>query len=171
MKITFDGCVKRLGATSRRVLTEVAESLGIDEVVVTSTIRPPRRQAETMLTNIENNRHIRYAWAGRQVCDLARSMRGENAERKQILDAMEQKIIQLAESGYRVSKHCVSEAQYDRLNVVDVSYRRIADSKRIDFVKKMSSRVEVSKTLQPLSRSVVGYDAAEPALHFEIKQT
>lgn len=137
---------------------------------MTSTIRPPRRQAEAMLTNIENNRHIRYAWAGTQVCDLARRMRGENAERKQILDAMEQKIIQLAESDYRVSNHCVGDAQYAKLNVFDVSYRRIAEDKRIDFVKKMSSRVEVSKTLQPLSRSVIGYDAAEPALHFEVKQ-
>lgn len=170
MKITFDGCEKRLGATSRRVLTEVAESLGIEEVVVTSTIRPPRRQADAMLTNIENNRHIRYVWAGRQVCDLARKMRGEKAERQSIVTAMAQKIAQLAESGYRVSKHCVSEAQYDKLNVFDVCYRRIAEDKRIDFVKKMSARVEVTKVIQPLSRSLLGYDAAEPALHFEVVQ-
>ena len=170
MRITFDGCERRLGATSRRVLAEVADALGIDEVVITSTIRPPLRQAEAMLKNIEQNRNIRYAWAGQQVCDLARKMRGEKAERQAIVTEMAQKIAQLAEGGYRVSKHCVSEAQYDKLNVFDVSYRRIADSKRIDFVKKMSSRVEVTKTIQPLSRSLVGYDSAEPALHFEIQQ-
>lgn len=170
MKIKITASIKKLGETSVEVLTEAAEAVGLDSVTVTSTQRPPHAQAEAMLTNIENNRNIRYKWAGQQVIDLARKMRSNKEPRMDIVEAMTVKIEQLATMGYRVSKHCVSDAEYEECNVIDVSYRDIPESKQIAFLEQMVAKPEVIKVIQPLTRDIAGFDMGEPALHFEIEQ-
>ena len=172
VKIKITASVNRLGVTTKKVLSEVAKKVGIEEVVVTSTLRTPLSQAEAMLTNIENNHLIRYKWAGEQVNDLARMMRGQKVERKKIIEAMVAKIKELAKLGIkgRVSRHCVAEEEYDKCNIIDVSYLAMAEDKREDFLKAMIARKEVAKVIQPISRQSQGYDAAEPAMHFEINQ-
>ena len=170
MNIKVTASQNRLGETSKKVLTEVGEKVGLEEVVVTSTIRTPRAQAESMLTNIENNRVVRYKWAGEEVNKLARQMRGQKADRKDIIEAMVAKIKELAKSGNRVSKHCVAEEEYDNCNIIDVSYKSMAEDKREDFLKAMIARKEVAKVIQPISKKLNGYDGGEPAMHFEINQ-
>lgn len=170
VQIKITASVKKLGDTSVEVLTEAAEAVGLDSVTVTSTQRPPRAQAEAMLTNIENNRNIRYKWAGQQVCDLARQMRGRKEPREDIIEAMTAKIEQLAAQGLRVSKHCVSDAEYEECNVIDVSYRDMPEDKQLLFLGQMVAKPEVIKVIQPLTRDVAGFDMGEPALHFEIEQ-
>lgn len=170
MNIKVTASQNRLGETTKKVLTEVGEKVGLEEVVVTSTIRTPRAQAEAMLTNIENNRVVRYKWAGEEVNKLARQMRGQKADRKDIIDAMVAKIKELAKYGNRVSKHCVAEEEYDKCNIIDVSYLAMPENKREDFLKAMIARKEVMKVIQPISRQLQGYDAGESALHFEINQ-
>ena len=170
VQIKITASIKKLGETSIEVLTEAAEAVGLDSVTVTSTQRPPRAQAEAMLTNIENNRNIRYKWAGQQVCDLARQMRGAKEAREDIVDAMTAKIEELAAQGLRVSKHCVSDAEYEECNVIDVSYRDMPENKQLLFLGQMVAKPEVIKVIQPLTRDVAGFDMGEPALHFEIEQ-
>ena len=77
MNIKVTASTNRLGETTTKVLTEVGEKVGLEEVVVTSTLRTPLAQAEAMLSNIEQNRLIRYKWAGEEVNKLARQMRGQ----------------------------------------------------------------------------------------------
>lgn len=170
MNIKVTASTNRLGETTKKVLTEVGEKVGLEEVVVTSTLRTPLAQAEAMLTNIENNRVIRYKWAGEEVNKLARQMRGQKVERKDIVEAMVAKIKDLAKSGNRVSKHCVAEEEYDKCNIIDVSYQSMAEDKREDFLKAMIARKEVAKVIQPISKQLQGYDGGEPAMHFEINQ-
>ena len=170
MNIKVTASTNRLGETTKKVLTEVGKKVGLAEVVVTSTLRTPLAQAEAMLTNIEQNRLIRYKWAGEEVNNLARSLRGKKVERKQIIEAMVAKIKELSKSGNRVSKHCVAEEEYDKCNIIDVSYLAMAEDKREDFLKAMIARKEVAKVIQPISRQLQGYDAGEPAMHFEINQ-
>ncbi len=170
MKIKVTASTNRLGETTKKVLTEVGDKVGLEEVVVTSTLRTPLAQAEAMLSNIEQNRLIRYKWAGEEVNKLARTMRGQKAKREDIVKAMVVKIKELAKSGSRVSKHCVAEEEYDKCNIIGVSYFAMAEDKREDFLKAMIARKEVVKVIQPISRQLQGYDAGEPALHFEINQ-
>ena len=170
MNIKVTASTNRLGETTKKVLTEVGEKVGLEEVVVTSTIRTPLAQAEAMLSNIEQNRLIRYKWAGEEVNNLARSLRGKKVERKQIIEAMVAKIKELSKSGNRVSKHCVAEDEYDKCNIIDVSYLAMAEDKREDFLKAMIARKEVAKVIQPISKQLKGYDGGEPAMHFEINQ-
>lgn len=170
MKIKITASVNRIGATTEQVLTEVGDALGIDEFIVTSTQRKPRQQATAMYENIANGRNIRYKWAGEQVCDVCRTMRGQKKPKEEIIAAMVKRIEELSEQGYRVSKHCVSDAVYDRTNVIDVSYRNIPTATAIEAIKAFSQRIEVVKIIQPLSYRLQGYDAAEPAIHLEIRQ-
>lgn len=170
MKIKITASVKRIGATTERVLTEVGDALGIDEFIVTSTQRTPRTQAEAMYANIAEGRNIRYKWAGEQVCDLCRTMRGQERPKEEIIAAMTKRIEELSNQGYRVSKHCVSDAVYDRTNVIDVSYRNIPTATAIEAIKAFAQRIEVVKIIQPLSYRLQGYDAAEPAIHLEVMQ-
>lgn len=170
MNIKVTTSTNRLGETTKKVLTEVGKKVGLEEVVVTSTLRTPLAQAEAMLSNIEQNRLIRYKWAGEEVNNLARSLRGKKVERKQIIEAMVAKIKELSKSGNRVSKHCVAEDEYDKCNIIDVSFLAMAEDKREDFLKAMIARKEVAKVIQPISRKLQGYDAGEPAMHFEINQ-
>ena len=170
MNIKVTASTNRLGETTKKVLTEVGEKVGLEDVVVTSTLRTPLAQAEAMLSNIEQNRLIRYKWAGEEVNKLARSLRGKKVERKKIVEAMVAKIQELSKSGNRVSKHCVAEEEYDKCNIIDVSYLAMAEDKREDFLKAMIARKEVAKVIQPISRQLQGYDGGEPAMHFEINQ-
>ena len=170
MEIKITASIKKLGETSVKVLTEAAEAVGLDSVTVTSTQRPPRAQAEAMLYNIEHNHNIRYKWAGQQVIDLARKMRSTKEARVDIIDAMTAKIEELGKLGQRVSKHCVSDAEYEECNVIDVSYRDMPEAKQIPFLSQMVSKPEVIKVIQPLTREIAGFDMGEPALHFEIEQ-
>ena len=170
VQIRITASIKKLGETSVKVLTEAAEAVGLDSVTVTSTQRPPRAQAEAMLYNIEHNHNIRYKWAGQQVIDLARKMRSTKEARVDIIDAMTAKIEELAKLGHRVSKHCVSDAEYEECNVIDVSYRDMPEDKQILFLGQMVSKPEVVRVIQPLTREIAGFDMGEPALHFEIEQ-
>lgn len=172
VQIRITASIKKLGETSIEVLTEAAEAVGLDSITVTSTQRPPRAQAEAMLTNIEHNRHIRYKWAGQQVCDLARTMRGRKEAREDIIEAMTAKIEELSAMGdkYRVSNHCVSDAEFEKCNVIDVSYRDMPEDKQIPFLSQMVAKPEVAKVIQPLTREIAGFDMDEPAFHFEIEQ-
>lgn len=170
MNIKVTASTNRLGETTKKVLAEVGDKVGLEEVVVTSTLRTPFAQAEAMLSNIEQNRLIRYKWAGEEVNKLARQMRGQNADRKDIIEAMVVKIKELSKSGNRVSKHCVAEEEYDKCNIIDVSYLAMAEDKREDFLKAMIARKEVAKVIQPISKKLQGYDAGESAMHFEINQ-
>ena len=88
MKIKVTASIKKLGDTTMEVLTEAGIAVGLESVTVTSTQRPPRQQAEAMLTNIEQNHNIRYKWAGQQVVDLARTMRSNKEARVDISAAM-----------------------------------------------------------------------------------
>lgn len=169
-KITVTASENRLGATTIKVLEAVGAEQGIDEFIVTSTQRKPRQQATAMYENIANGRNIRYKWAGEQVCDLCRTMRGQKKPKEEIIAAMTKRIEELSNQGYRVSKHCVSDAVYDRTNVIDVSYRNIPTTKAIEAIKAFSQRIEVVKIIQPLSYRLQGYDAAEPAIHLEVRQ-
>lgn len=172
VQIKITASIKKLGETSIEVLTEAAEAVGLDSVTVTSTQRPPKQQAEAMLTNIENNRNIRYKWAGQQVIDLARKMRANKEPRMDIVEAMTAKIEELSAMGdkYRVSNHCVSDTKYEERNVIDVSYHDMPEDKQIPFLSQMVAKPEVVKVIQPLTRDIAGFDMGEPALHFEIEQ-
>ena len=139
-------------------------------ITVTSTLRPPRRQAKAMYNNLAAGQRIAYAAPGREVVAIYDSMKKAGASGGDILDAMERRIIELAEVNKLVSRHCVTEAQYERENIIDVS-KWIPNPR--DFVKALIRDKRVTKVITPFSSdyndSRVAYDSNEPAIHIEYR--
>jgi hypothetical protein len=151
------------------VIGIAAEKSGNPVITITSTIRPPIRQARVMYDNLIAGNRIAYAAPGREVVSVFDKLKAKGCAQTQILDAMEKKIIELSLGGLRVSKHCVSESEYSKMNIIDVS-TRIPNPR--DFVKQLIHFANVAKVITPFSSDygdpIVSIDANEPAIHLEI---
>jgi hypothetical protein len=157
---------------SREMLIASAERSNNNEVVITSTIRRPQRQAQIMYDNLENGVTIRYKEPGREVINVYRAQKDKGAAREDIIRKMEAKIIELGMKGSRVSLHCVTEEQYGQLNVIDISFRNFKNPR--DFVKELIKFEDLKKVITPFSSDYdskkVSVDSSEPAIHIEINQ-
>lgn len=175
-KLVFSGSlspheVGMLSAYAQGLLTGAAERASLERIIVTSTIRTPRSQAEAMYRNIASGRYIRYKKAGQQVTDLCVRMLAKNAPKEETIAKMEALIEGLAEKGEKVSLHCVSEEQYAQRNIVDIS-RSMAFGEAERLLKQLSELDAVERIIQPIASTFniakVSFDSAEAAIHIEI---
>jgi hypothetical protein len=175
-KLVFSGSLERerieaLSAYAQGLLVSAAEKASIERVTVTSTIRTPRAQAEAMYNNIASGRLIRYASAGQKVTNLCLKMLGRKESREATISAMQELIEKLSAQDQRVSRHCVSEEEYAKRNIVDVS-QSILYNKASQFMKELAATEAVVKIIQPIGSKIqhekISYDSSEPAIHIEI---
>ncbi len=140
-------------------------------ITITSTRRSPEKQATVMLDNLNAGRRISYAAPGREVVGLYDTLKSKEYSIEAILYAMADRIEELAQVGKKVSKHCVTKAQYAACNIVDVSARMPNPR---DFVKAILKSSDTFKVITPYASSYsdarVSVDSNEPAIHLEIKQ-
>jgi len=154
---------------TRDILNKAAVYSKNPSIIITSGWRSPSRQANAMFENLSKGDRIRYAAAGREVMKVY----NENAKRhkEEIIELMIKKINELSAQGKRVSSHCVSEAEYRKLNIVDVS-KHIPNPR--DFVKELVKEDAVVRVITPISSDYnnkkVSVDVSEPCIHIEIKQ-
>lgn len=138
-------------------------------IQINSGLRPPARQALAMYTNLANGVRINYAAPGREVVAVFDNMKGQPKDK--VLSAMTAKIEELAAQGRLVSRHCVTEAQYARNNIVDI--QKSMPNPR-DFVKAALKSTALTKAITPYSStyndSRVLLDNSEPAVHIEVAQ-
>ena len=80
----------------------------MDRAVITSTYRTPEEQAKIMLKNAKIDLAAQYRLYGRKG-DSVLKIYADNKEKSdtEIIKLMTNKIQEIAESGSRVSKHCV----------------------------------------------------------------
>ncbi|CAA7197358.1 glycoside hydrolase family 24 protein [Chryseobacterium potabilaquae] len=174
--VEFDGNIeeerrKVVSEKTKNILKKAAKSSGNKKVVITSTIRSPRKQAEAMYNNEKNGKHIKYATPGRQVLDIYNQTKSFGREKT--INAMIEKIVELSKQGKRVSLHCVAESEYAKLNIIDVSYiKGLTDYKK--FILDVANDSSVFKIIHPIksigTSGKINYDEGEPAIHIEIKQ-
>lgn len=176
-RVVFSGSlsqekIKALSAYAQGLLVSAAEKAGIERITVTSTIRTPRAQAEAMYNNIASGRLIRYASAGQKVIDLCLKMLGRKESREATISAMQELIEKLSAQDQRVSRHCVSEEEYAKRNIVDVSQSLLYD-KAAKFMKELADTEAVVKIIQPVGGRIqhdkISFDSSEPAIHIEIE--
>jgi hypothetical protein len=170
--IKFNTGIERKDLISEKtvgIILDAAKASKNTSVLITSGIRSAERQAKTMYDNLKKGVRISYATAGRQVVDVYDNLKRIGATEDAIFNAMVRKINELSDSGKLVSKHCVSEEEYKKKNVVDVS-KSLANPR--DFVKELIKNIDVVKVITPFASdyksSVVSVDASEPAIHLEI---
>lgn len=175
-KLVFSGAlghksIEALSPYAQGLLTGVAEELGLERITVTSTIRSTRAQAEAMYNNIASGRYIRYRKAGQEVTDLCVRMLGKQEPRDKTIDAMVALIEELSEKGERVSRHCVSDEEYAKCNIVDIAKTMTSDQ-AIRLFRALLDRESVGNIIQPITSSVkmegLSFDSVEPGIHIEI---
>ncbi len=144
------------------------------QIIISSTIRTASQQANAMYTNLKNGNNIRYAAPGRAVVDVYNKKVANGKTETEILNKMIEKIKELQKVNKIVSRHCVSKESYNKLNVIDISFRynRLKNPK--DFIRQLAKETSVKKVIHPFSAmeqiSKVSYDKHEPAVHVEIYQ-
>lgn len=142
--------------------------------VITSGHRPAERQASVMYDNLSNGIRISYLEPGQIVTRLYDDCVKKKFGKMETIAIMAKKIEELARQNKLVSKHTVTEEQYKKVNVVDISKQTANLPNPRDFVKELLKEPNVVKVLTPFTsdygsnRAV--YSKAENAIHIEIKQ-
>ena len=138
-------------------------------ITINSGIRSALRQASEMYNNLANGKRIAYAAPGREVVRVYDDNKG--LQKAEVVPLMEKKINALSAAGLRVSLHCVAEAEYQRLNIVDVD-RGLPNPR--DFVKELVKSAAVTRVITPFTSvynsTKVAVDGNEPAIHVEVRQ-
>lgn len=157
--------------TTLDILESVASETNNPLVTITSTLRPPERQAQAMFDNLRRGIKISYASAGRQVEKVYETENGLDKTDEEIVAAMTAKIVELSKLGQRVSRHCVSKEEYAKRNIVDV---RKTMPNAVAFAKKLGNTAGVKRVISPYkvaggNVTIIQYDPSEPAIHVEIE--
>lgn len=175
-KVTFSQSLSAeykmvVGQTSIDVLASAADVSNNALIMITSTLRPPSRQAQAMYDNLSRGIRINYAAPGRDVTALYDSCVKAGKDKVATIAAMTNRINELAQQGKLVSKHCVTAEQYAKVNVIDIS-KNIPNPR--DMVRALSANQKVLKVIAPFHvegmPSKVIYDKSESAIHVEIGQ-
>jgi peptidoglycan hydrolase-like protein with peptidoglycan-binding domain len=139
---------------------------------VTSMWRSPAKQAAIMYDNISQGNIMNYAAPGKEVTQLIQAEIKKKTPKAQVIQLAEAKIIDLAKQNKMVSLHCVSEEQYQKKNIVDISKTRTPNPR--DFVKALLKDQKIAKIITPFTDSSnygkdkrVSVDSKEPAIHVE----
>ena len=113
---------------SKNILRQIAKNSNYTRVVISSTARTPRRQAEIMYNNIitkglQEQRNT-YKQPGQRVLDVYEIQKKAGKNKDEIIQAMTNKINELGASN--VSKHC---ADFNVVNVVDIPHSSLGANK------------------------------------------
>ncbi|EEO25090.1 hypothetical protein HRAG_02147 [Helicobacter bilis ATCC 43879] len=113
---------------SKNILRQIAKNSNYKRVVISSTARTPRKQAEIMYNNIITNglqkQRNTYEQPGQRVLDVYETQKKASKNKDEIIQAMTNKINELGASS--VSTHC---ADFNIVNVVDIPHSSLGKNK------------------------------------------
>ncbi len=112
---------KVVSSYSMDVIKLALKQSGMDKAVITSTFRTPEEQASIMLRNAKKDLASQYRLYG-QTGDavLKHYENNKNKPDSEIVALMVREIDEQSAKGRRVSKHCVPESTYQKLNIIDI---------------------------------------------------
>jgi len=159
----YDASEDDLSDLSKDVLSDAADSAGIDKIFITSTQRSAEDQAKIMYDYAKDRgteeAYNLYKDAGDKVIDTYVEQTKSDAPSETVINQMASKIEEVGPSN--VSSHISNGS---KLQVVDVANNLIPEDKRDDFATAIQEDERVSKYLGP---NTVPVDRAH---HIEIPQ-
>ena len=130
---------------SKNILRQIAKNSNYTRVVISSTARTPRRQAEIMYNNIVNKgmreQRKTYKQPGQRVLDVYEIQKKAGKNKEEIIQAMINKINELGAS--KVSTHC---ADFNVVNVVDIPHSSLGKHKE-NFTSEAIRRLGTTHVL------------------------
>lgn len=162
---SINGSFKNISNITNHSAVTISNSMReseIGEVIVTSTQRSPRRQAEIMYENISKKgiaqQYKLYGKNGDKVIEVYEEKGPDwNCTKEETIGFMTEKIYELGPGN--VSRH-VSDPS--KLNVIDISTHNLGDSGK-DFHNALNENQSISKLLTP-------YNSTDHVFHIEIPQ-
>ena len=101
----------------KMALTEV----GMEQAVITSTLRTPEQQAQIMYRNAKKNlvnQFRLYGSTGDEVLKVYK--KNASSSESEVVKLMTDKINSLLKQGKRTSNHCATSESYKNLNIIDI---------------------------------------------------
>lgn len=154
---------------SLNVIKLALKESGMDVAVITSTLRTPREQAAIMYKNAKINLSKQYALYGKvgdQVLKVFENNKSKSED--EVLNLMIKAIEEYEDKNLRVSKHCVSEAGYKKLNIIDIGVNSTkAVCKNFDLSKFTAALRQLEKDGY-ISRMIDETSKSNSCWHLEI---
>lgn len=153
---------------TKNVLAYLAKEAGMKRILITSTIRTPESQANAMYNSI-----ISYAAPGEAVKRVRDECKKSGLSKEATIKKMVEKIIEFQSKGQRVSLHCVSNDQYEKMNVVDIGLNSngFGSNKNLSALGEKFKEVCIkAKSEGKISGFISGDAKGEGAMHIEIMQ-
>lgn len=153
---------------TKNVLAYLAKEANMDKLFITSTIRTPRAQAEAMYIKA-----TKYAKPGEEVKKVKAECIAKGLGKEATIQKMVEKIVEFQNKGVRVSKHCVSEEQYRKNNIIDLGTNSngFGTGNTLNSVGKRFKAVCEKALKDGIISGFISADVpGEGAMHIEIMQ-
>lgn len=153
---------------TKKILAFLAKEAGMNKIYITSTIRTAESQANAMYSQ-----NIRYTAPGEEVKRVRDECKAKNMRKEQTISKMVEKIIELQKQNKKVSKHCVSTEQYNKVDVVDIGLNSngFGTNSHLNAQgKKFKQACKDAKLNGIISGFISGDEPGEGAMHIEITQ-
>jgi len=175
-QVQFGASAKKdiVSQKTRNVINMALDEAGMNAAMITSSIRSPERQARIMydnaLKNLQGQKDL-YGATGDRILKVFEQQHKKKRSRADVIKLMARKIEELSVGDAKVSRHCVSSAQYSEKNVIDIglnSTKAVAGNSfnQESFTKALSrltTKGLISKFIDETGRSNTTW-------HVEIKQ-
>ena len=171
--ISFNGVKEQarqviVSQKTKNVLAYLAKEANMNRLFITSTIRSPRAQAEAMYIKA-----TRYAGPGEAVKQVKADCIAKGLGKEATIQKMVEKIVEFQNKGQRVSKHCVSEEQYRKNNIIDLGMNSngFGTGNTLNSVgKRFKAACEKALSDGIISGFISADVPGEGAMHIEITQ-
>lgn len=153
---------------TKNILATLAKEAGMSRIAITSTIRTPRAQAEAMYIKA-----TAYAAPGEAVKKVKSQCIAQGLNKEETIKKMVEKIIEYQNKGQRVSKHCVSDEDYKKNNIIDLGMNSngFGHGNTLNSLgKKFKSVCEDALAKGIISGFISADKPGEGAMHIEIIQ-
>ena len=172
--IKFGNYAKRIvSKKSLNVINKAVEEAGMDGAMITSTIRSPERQAKIMYRyasiDLESQKRLYGATGDKVLTVFEANLKKKSKD--EVIKMMAKRIEELSVGSKRVSRHCVSPAQYSRNNVIDIGVHSTKAIAGATFDQKaFTSALRRLKNEGFIEKFIDETKKANTTWHVEIKQ-
>jgi len=156
---------------SKNVIKLALSEAGMTKAVITSTLRTPSEQAAIMYKNAKINLMAQFRLYGSNG-DAVLKVYKKNSTKKQteVIDLMTDKIEALLKSGKRTSKHCVTDATYKTLNIIDIGVNSTRAASGSSFnLDKFTKALNNLQTKGYIEKVIDETKKSNTCWHIEIK--
>jgi len=175
LKVTYSNSIpqaKQIVSTyAISVIKMALKNAGMEQAVITSTIRKPDEQAKIMYKNAEKNLAAQFKLYG-QTGDKVLNVYNENKTKSKddVIKLMTDEIVAQLKRGNKTSKHVVTEQQFQSLNIFDIGVNSTRATGEAAFnLQKFTTALNALENEGYISKLIDETKKSNSCWHIEIK--